>query len=477
MANLFSITSTPHSSASAPSDPIQAPGVTVAGLGAPSIERDTHDPESGSSCPTSAQWGKPLLLHGKNWFMVRGGQEVSAFKAELNQIVEAGRGFIKQNAAAGGGMESALKGLDAFERSKVNCAFPLRAMVTFGVNRQNLARFVSLLNEDSIPMSVRCAAAVELFGSLGTCPEGEALRIEEQTAKLGNFGKGLSTRYSETKEQLIDQALGQLVRQEYSWQTNFDQLEIHHVNALKNMHASEWGLQYREDRYSRTMVQDQCGGMAKALVDATVTPNKVSAVLSEQIRDVCMANLGVPDCFSEDGRPTFTYRQSQIDLLDAGLKAEFGDNINLNDLLEFSDDYSAVSLKGTKDIQALVLGKMQKEGVLKTDVPVSRLTEDETVQVADALRHINKQFAAAGTVSPARKYSQSVTEISLYAISSIGQNSLDTRRRDEEEKLRLRGGHGVGAAGLGGVHHHGQQSPALGLGQGSSTPENKSPGG
>jgi hypothetical protein len=116
---------------------------------------------------------------------------------------------------------------------------------------------------------------------------------------------------------LIDQALTQLVSQEYNWQTNYNKLEIHHVNALKNMHSAEWGVNYREDRYSKGMVQDQCGEMAKTLINATVTPSKVSTLLTDQIRDVCLSNLGAPNDFAVDGRPTFKYQKDNLDQLDA----------------------------------------------------------------------------------------------------------------------------------------------------------------
>jgi hypothetical protein len=277
----------------------------------------TQEKSSDLPKPDYKAWGQPLLLKGKNWFQVRGGSEVAAFKEELKQITAMGRHFIKQNAATGRGMQCALDGLEAFEQGKVNCSPSTRALITFGLNRQNLARFVKLLSDETIPMDVRSGAAIELFGSLGTCPEGEGLRIEEQTAKLGNYGKGLSTRYKETKELLIDQALTQLVSQEYNWQTNYNKLEIHHVNALKNMHSAEWGVNYREDRYSKGMVQDQCGEMAKTLINATVTPSKVSTLLTDQIRDVCLSNLGAPNDFAVDGRPTFKYQKDNLDQLDA----------------------------------------------------------------------------------------------------------------------------------------------------------------
>ncbi len=433
-------------------------------------------PDQGAalSKPDSSTWGQPLLLNGKNWFQIRSGPEVAAFKTELNQIVAVGRTFIKQNAATGRSMESALNGLAAFENGKVNCSSSSRALTTFGLNRQNLARFVKLLGDESIPMDVRSGAAVELFGSLGTCPEGEGLRIEEQTAKLGNYGKGLSTRYKETKEQLIDQALTQLVSQEYSWQNNYNKLEIHHVNALKNMHSAEWGVNYREDRYSKGMVQDQCGDMAKTLINTTVTPNRVSTLLTDQIRDVCMGNLGVPDTFAEDGRPTFKYQKDKVDQLDAGLKAEFGESINLNDVLDFSDDYSEVTLKASVDIQRTVLAHMQKEGVVKADVPISKLMEEETPSVADALRNINHHFTSTGTMSPAKRYAQTVVHGHSFGHFLGGMNAAngpDARRKDEEEK-RLRAFHG-GSDARGSLR--GLQNQALGLGPKSSTPENKNP--
>lgn len=439
--------------------------------------------------PKQTQWGTPLLLKGKSWFQVRSGPEVTAFKTELNQIVDAARGFIKDNAATGAGMEAALKGLDAFESGKINCCAPSRAMVTFGANRQNLARFMALLNDNSIPMDVRCGAAVELFGSLGTCPEGEALRIEEQTAKLGNYGKGLGTRYKETKEQLIDQALTQLVRQEYSWQSNIDELEIHHVNALKNLHSGEWGLKYREDRYSRSMVQEQCGAMAKTLVDATVTHHKVSRVLAEQIRDVCMGNLGVPDGFADDGGPTFNYQQGKVDLLDSCLKAEFGDSIQLHDLLEFSDDYTEVTLKGSDDIQRTVLEKMQKEGVLKTENPISKWMQEEAPSVSDTLRIMNQQLLSRGLVSPARQHSHNLA--STYGLGLTGvipAGGTDTRKKDEEER-RLRAAQGfagvpgakpavrVASTEPGLAPPHAQRSQAPALGPEWSAPESKNPAG
>lgn len=403
-------------------------------------EHSSTNPKLVSNDPSKApgQWGKPLLMDGKSWFQMRNGAEVAAFKTELKQIVAMGRDFIRQNAATGSSMKAALNGLEAFESSKVDCFSASRAQVTFGINRQNLARFVGLLHDTSIPMDVRVGAAVELFGSLGTCPEGEALRIEEQTAKLGNFGKGLSTRYKETKEQLINQALSQLVTQEYSWQPNFNKLEIHHVNALRNLHAGAWGLRYHEDRYSRRMVQDQCGSMAKELVDATVTPGKISGLLTDQIRDVCMSNLGVPDSFNDEGLPTFKYKQDKIDLLDSGLKAEFGDSINLNDLLEFSDDYTEVTLKDPRDIQRIVLSKMQGEGVVPRNTPVTKLIEQHTPTVDDALRDIKHQYTSTGTSTPAQIYRQSVAANSGAGSTTNIANALvspaDKRREEEREK-------------------------------------------
>jgi hypothetical protein len=318
-----------------------------------------------------------------------------------------------------------------------------RNFTTFGLNRQNLGRFVALLQDASIPMEVRTGAAVELFGSLGTCPEGEGLRIEEQTAKLSHYGKGLSTRYREIKEQLIDQALTQLVGQEYSWQSNYKQLEIHHVNALKNLHSAEWGVNYREDRYSKGMVQIQCGEMAKTLVDKTVTPNSVSSLLTDQIREVCVGNLGAPDSFAEDGLPTFTYQKGHVDQLDAGLKAEFGDSINLNDLLKFSEDYSEITLKSSEAIQHTLLALMQREGVVKADVPTSKLMGEETPSVADALRNMNHHFTSTGTLSLAKRYAQTIGNGHSFGHFMTGMNAAmgadgtDKRRKDEEEKMRL----------------------------------------
>lgn len=433
--------------------------------------------------------GKPLLLNGKSWFMMRSGSEVAAFKLELNQLVALSRGFIRQHAAPGSGMESALKGLEAFERSKVNCISSSRAQATFGINRQNLARFVKLLHDDSYPLNVRCAAAVELFGSLGTCPEGESLRIEEQTAKLYHFGKGLSTRYTETNEQLIDQALIQLVGQEYSWQPNYNELEIHHVNALKNLHCGEWGVKYREDRYSSSMVQDQCGDMAKALIKATVTPNKVSSLLTDQIRDVVLSNLGVPDSFEplgaqQESCPTYTYQKSTIEQLDAALRVEFGDSINLNDLLEFSEDYTKVSLKTHGDIQRIVLEKMQREGVLRQDAPVSKLMQEHTPTVADALRQITQHFEQAGTSTPARAHAFAFAAAGHGAHTGLGGTAfspgdIDSRRKKKEEEeqrlsVSVQAGPSAGEAAVALGRELQNQAPAPAPKW--STPENKNPG-
>ena len=210
----------------------------------------------------------------------------SAYTAQLNTAVKTIQQFLGQHASTGGQRQQALGNLNDFLHTRVNCHVDKLSPLVINESRRNLNLFAQQLANPNIPTDKKLSCALALAEGLGVCNEGETLNILENTRDLCSQQTGLAGVLTRAKNNLIEQHLQQLVRHEDKPRLNDKlalQLEIHHIQALKNHVAGQWGLEVVEDRYATQAYQNQAGPMAEELLRQTITPAVLANTVAEQI--------------------------------------------------------------------------------------------------------------------------------------------------------------------------------------------------
>lgn len=279
--------------------------------------------------------------------------------AQLNGSVQGIRKFIAKHAPAGAGRQEALGNLQHYVNTKVNCHPGSLSTLTINENRRNLYLFAQQLNNPEIPTDHKLAMALNLAKGLGVCTEGETLNILDSTQQLCNRQQGLPGLLVKTKNQLVEQHLQQLVKHEDALHLPnqlASAMEIHHVQALKNHAAGQWGLTVQKDRYATAAYQAQTGHMASTLLAQTITPAVLANHVAEQLEQALISQTA-PGL--REGMPVELLKTEP---LRRAIQAEFGQGIDLEHCLEFNEDYSEVRLKPQQEIAVHVVRAFQESG-------------------------------------------------------------------------------------------------------------------
>ena len=363
----------------------------------------------------------PLITTPQEWESIRKDSEaIAPYKAELLSTIREVRTFIQQHAQTGEGRKFALDGLSTFEDCKVNASASKLKLATFGQNRQNLVYLTGLLKNEDIPLQKRVATASDICKGLGVCEEGEALNIQEAIGELEKQTRGLSAKVVNSKNDLIQQHLQTLVKHETKDYSNRKTMEIHHVQTLKNMLASEWGLMFKDDPHATVFFQRSRGDMARVMLNRALTPASLAKHIASEIHQLCSAEWGT--------QATKNYDQEAVDTLSAVLTAEMGDDLNLHDVLDTNEDYTEVRLKSHTELSALVLEKFKSLGLVDQDANCEALLaekEVDTLELVKSLSHLRKPDG-----SDLAYLESKITGNKLVA----EQHAKDNQKREEEYK-------------------------------------------
>lgn len=299
---------------------------------------------------------------------------------ELNTSIHTIRQFVSDHAATGPQRANALNALDQYSKTRINATQSDLHPLTATENRKNLSLFASQLNNPTIPMERKIGAALALTEGLGVCPEGETLNILDCTQKLITQQSGMAAKLVSAKNQLLEQNLLLLVKQE---NPHTKEMEIHHVQALKNHVAHQWGMPVIQDIYATTSFQHQAGDMASALLNETVT---AQALASQVTDDLSQALINLSGMDLRQGAPSSELRTEP---LRRAIQAEFGEHIDLEHCLEFSDDYSTVKLKDASDIRLHVLQAFKALGALPANTDLNQINAQKPRNTHDVMKTIS----------------------------------------------------------------------------------------
>lgn len=308
-----------------------------------------------------------------------------AYTTQLKASIATIQQFVREHANGGIERQQALDNLDRFLQTRVNCNANALSHLVINESRRNLNLFAQQLNNPHIPADKKLSCALSLAQGLGVCNEGETLNILECTQHLCSQQSGLAGVLNRTKNSLVEQHLQELVKQEDKPRLNENraqELEIHHVQALKNFLAEQWGLSIAEDRYATANYQAQAGKMADELLRQTITPCLLANTVAEQIAQAFCShsNNGLSEGMATDRFKTEPLRRA--------IEAEFGQEIELEQCLEFNNDYSMVRLKPQRDIALHVLHNCQKIGLIHPHANLDVLLQETTANLKDCIEKV-----------------------------------------------------------------------------------------
>jgi hypothetical protein len=328
----------------------------------------------------------PVPPSGKAWAEFTASSAKSKpYTAHLSKSVQGISRFIEHHAAKGPQKNKALAMLRDFEATKVNCRTSNLTPMMVNENRRNLHLIASQLDNESIPIEKRIGAALALTEGLNVCAEGTTLNILNCASELAEQPQGLAGLVMKTKNELIEQNLLQLVKQQDGRHLSTKlakDLEIHHVQALKNHVADSWGLPVVEDRYATKAYQDQAGAMAVSLIDKTITPVALANVVADKIGNHLCSLTGYN---LNTGMPADQLKTSSLGQM---LQAEFGSAIELSECLEFNEDYTEVKLKPQAELSNHVLQAFKQIGLVPQDASIKFLASQPHCSVEQALEQV-----------------------------------------------------------------------------------------
>lgn len=323
----------------------------------------------------------------KAWVALKQTPEIRA--AYTSQLLESTQGiqqFIAQHAAPGPERREALSNLNDFIQTRINCNPDKLSPLVINETRRNLNLFVRQLENPNIDDTQKLSCALALAQGMGVCNEGETLNILECTQNLCTQQTGMAGVLTRVKNKLVEQTLLQLVKHEDTPRLHPNlakELEIHHVQALKNQVADQWGLAVIEDRYATANYQIQAGRMAEELLKQTITPATLANTVAEQIAqafcDLSGQNL-------TEGVPT---ERLKTEPLRRAIQAEFGQGIELEDYLEFNDDYTSVRLKPQPELAKQIMGNCQLLGLIPPHSNLDGLLNEKPVNIAECIQQLN----------------------------------------------------------------------------------------
>ena len=355
-------------------------------------------------------------------------EQRSAYTAQLNSAVKNIQQFLGQHATTGAQRQQALGNLNDFLHTRVNCNVDKLSPLVINESRRNLNLFAQQLNNPNIPADKKLSCALTLAQGLGVCGEGETLNILESTQTLCSLQTGLAGVLTRAKNTLVEQHIQQLVKHEDTpslQATSARALEIHHVQALKNHVADQWGLSVVEDKYATDRYQTQAGDMAAALLQQTITPAVLANTVAEQIAQ----SFGkLTDNGLTKGMPS---EQLKTEPLRQAIEAEFGQGIELEHCLEFNKDYTTVCLKPQKDIALHVLQNCQKIGLIHPHADLQGLLKQPVIDLEKCIEQVS---SLRGVVA------HRPTAPSFLPNFWSGLTKLpipDSMRRDEEKKSQV----------------------------------------
>ncbi|MCE2745282.1 MAG: hypothetical protein LW710_05175 [Burkholderiales bacterium] len=344
----------------------------------------------------------------------------------LNQSINGLHEFIHKHAASGPQKRKALTNVQNFSTTKINCKPAALTPMMVNENRRNLHLIAQQLKNDAIPLEQRVGLALALTEGLNVCNEGATLNIQSCASELINQQQGLAGIVVGLKNQLIDQQLLQLVKHVDARQLSpamAEAFEIHHVQALKNHVAGQWGLTAIEDRYATDQYQHQVGPMAQALLEKTITPATLANLVADRI-----ANKLVEFTSSElnAGMPS---EQLKTEPLRRQLQAEFGTRIDLQHCLQFSEDYLTVTIQSREAIAAHVIDSFKNIGLVPKDASASFILSEKTISTQQAIEQTSHLLGAP----PVR---QMAFNASFWFGHTL--NSSQQEKEDEERKKTQR---------------------------------------
>lgn len=365
----------------------------------------------------------PVPNNQADWEHFRNKPALKAYRQDLLNLTTQARQFLLNKAQPGKGRQRALDGLQTYENGRIKADSRHLKAITFGLNRTNLRHLCALLENEQIPIEERSSVAIELFGSLGVCGEGEALNIQSAIESLQSRTQGLAAKILQAKNQMIDQHLLALVRHESRGFNNAKMMEIHHVQGLKNAVADNWGLVAREDRNIKPHFQEGVAPVAHALLAQTVTPQMIADVVADQLHQTLEQNL------PNTSKSWMTYNQQTIHTLNDILKVEYGLCINLPDVLETTEDFSQFRLKGPNELRSAVINAMEKLGLTASIAPNEVEPVVPLQRRIEALSHLKNMHAFNQINAPHEQFDLSSNALPIGLPSQTVVLSDDERRR------------------------------------------------
>lgn len=347
------------------------------------------------------------------------------YTAQLNSTIKNIQRFLEQHAGPGAQRQQAIGNLNQFLQTRVNCNADKLSPLVINESRRNLNLFAQQLNNPNIPADKKLACALALAEGLGVCNEGETLHILENTRDLCSQQTGLTGVLTRTKNKLVEQHLQQLVMHEDKQNLNDNlaqELEIHHVQALKNHVAGQWGLEVVEDRYATLAYQNQAGQMAEELLQQTITPAVLANTVAEQIAQT-FCNHTHSDL--RTGMPT---EQLKTEPLRRAIQAEFGREIELENCLEFNADYTTVKLKPLADISLHVMEKCQGLGLIHPHADPNNLLKHKAPDLQTFIEQVGR---LRGEPANKRSYSPMLSNFWV-GFTKIAEPDSEKKRHQKE---------------------------------------------
>lgn len=344
--------------------------------------------ENGQSANTGGDPLPSIAPSGNAWAEFKSNPALhTPHIAQLNSSVQGIHKFIAEHAPAGAGRHEALGNLQHYANAKINCPTDNLSALTVNENRRNLHLFAQQLHNPAIPTDQKLAAVLDLTKGLGVCTEGETLNILDSTQQLCNRQQGLAGLLVNTKNKLVEQHLQQLVKHEDALRLPNQlagDLEIHHVQALKNHVAGQWGLSVQEDRYATSAYQARAGKMASALLAQTITPAVLANHVAEQLEQALISQTA-PGL--REGMPAALLKTEP---LRRAIQAEFGQSIDLEQCLEFNDDYSEVRLKPQQDLALHIVKAFQDIGLVPPHANPKHVLNQPTPKLEQAIEQVGE---------------------------------------------------------------------------------------
>lgn len=399
-----------------------------------------HQLERISSPSASSGHGKISELptvqpHGMAWSVFTRNKGLhGAYVSELTNSITSIQNFIKQNAAKGADKTAAISALNDYLQTRVNCKPERLSHLTVNENRRNLHLFAQQLSNPEITPEQKISAALTLGQGMDVCTEGVSLHIQTATRQMLNSQKGFVGMLVNTKDLLIEQHLQALVEREdgkFLSASHAKEMQIHHVQALKNHVANDWGLPVSEDRYAKADYQEQVGRMAQTLLAETITPavlaNTIAENLTQSFVNHTQAELrtGMPS----ENLKTEPLRQA--------IQAEFGDNIELDQCLEFNDDYTQVQLKPQSELALMVMESLQEVGLVPKHANASQLLAQKTKTLQHALQDVTSLRGAIA------KNPESSGLIQAFWFGAVQSPATQTDKDDKNHRRHHSLGHNL----------------------------------